>query len=305
MALPAQAGLFTAVYAFGDSLSDAGDLGLMPNRPAPRPPEALGYIGGRFSNGPVAAEVLAAQLGVPLASYAVGGAMTGTGNADVADTNSPEYSTGMRKQVDQYLSNVGGNADAQGLYLVFGGSNDFLHLFETNPGASDTDFNDTAIRAIDNLVAAVTDLYRSGARSFLLPLLPDIGAAPGVADASVSAAIADVNVFLAAAYQQLLDALADPSVSFVVFDTFASQRSMSASFANTATACMDLDNGIPCDDATGFFFLDDLHPTASVHARIGSEFLSAVPEPAHIALLGLGLLAVQRRRRTTRALAIR
>src|ERR1700720_1020420 len=45
---------FTALYAFGDSLSDTG------RNPAPGP----SYYNGRYSNGPLWVEYLSAQLGL-------------------------------------------------------------------------------------------------------------------------------------------------------------------------------------------------------------------------------------------------
>lgn len=77
----------TEIFIFGDSLSDSGSsfaltFGAIP----PEPP----YDSGRFSNGLVAVEYLAEDLGFTLNPYyddgggnnfAVGGARTGTGNS--------------------------------------------------------------------------------------------------------------------------------------------------------------------------------------------------------------------------------
>ena len=55
----AQAGSYSAIYAFGDSLSDVGNVfvGTSGTEPAPH------YFAGRFSNGPIWLDYLAAQLG--------------------------------------------------------------------------------------------------------------------------------------------------------------------------------------------------------------------------------------------------
>src|SRR5439155_21476778 len=63
----ASAGQFTKLVVFGDSLSDTGNVyavtaGAVP----PSPP----YYAGRFSNGPVWAEYLAAALALPAVNYA-------------------------------------------------------------------------------------------------------------------------------------------------------------------------------------------------------------------------------------------
>ena len=73
----ATAGVFTAVIAYGDSLSDNGNLYAATGYP-PYP-----YWNGRFSNGPVTVEYLANSLHSPLLDFAWGGATTGVGN--VAD----------------------------------------------------------------------------------------------------------------------------------------------------------------------------------------------------------------------------
>ncbi len=73
----ASAGDYAAIIVYGDSFSDNGnlfgDLGI------PAPP----YWNGRYSNGPVAVENLAAALSTPLIDEAWGGATTGVG--DVID----------------------------------------------------------------------------------------------------------------------------------------------------------------------------------------------------------------------------
>ena len=72
--LTANADSFSAVFVYGDSLSDNGNLFAATGFP-PAP-----YFDGRFSNGPVAAEQLAALLGVSTVDFAWGGATTGLGN---------------------------------------------------------------------------------------------------------------------------------------------------------------------------------------------------------------------------------
>src|SRR5689334_18901018 len=72
----ADASPITSVVVYGDSLSDNGNLFAAVGFPPPP------YFHGRFSDGPVAVEQLAASLGVPLFDFAVGGATTGIGGTD-------------------------------------------------------------------------------------------------------------------------------------------------------------------------------------------------------------------------------
>jgi phospholipase/lecithinase/hemolysin len=67
---------FSSVIAFGDSLSDNGNYYRLVDRLTPLVPQdgspPLPYFFGRFSNGPIAVELLAEQLGLPLDDHAVG-----------------------------------------------------------------------------------------------------------------------------------------------------------------------------------------------------------------------------------------
>jgi hypothetical protein len=57
-----QAGQFTQIVAFGDSLTDVGDVYLSTNGTFPAAPP---YAAGRFTDGLVWVEQLASRLGLP------------------------------------------------------------------------------------------------------------------------------------------------------------------------------------------------------------------------------------------------
>jgi phospholipase/lecithinase/hemolysin len=295
VSMPAQAYLFSAVYSFGDSLSDTGSSGLMNNRPAlpPDPP----YADGRYSNGPVAAEYLALRRGVPLYSYAVGGALSGEGNADVVDPLDTAYNSGVTKQVEQFLNDVVGNADSSALYMLLGGSNDLLSLLAANNSPDATAIDAVATEIINNLTGAVFLLHQAGAMQFLLPLLPDVGAAPAVQDGEVSLIVQGINMALSAAYADLLAMLADPAVTFVVFDTFAAQHSLDPAFSDTTSACLDTSTGSVCANPDDKLFWDELHPSARANALLGDQLVAAVPEPGSLVLSALAMVGLAARRR--------
>ena len=79
---------FSNMVVFGDSLSDTGNLFIATG--GTQPPAGQPYFNGRFSDGPLWVESLAAGLNLPLASnpylvggnnYAFAGARTGTSSS--------------------------------------------------------------------------------------------------------------------------------------------------------------------------------------------------------------------------------
>ena len=292
---PAQAGYYSSIYAFGDSLSDDGNS-LTISVPAQRPPVA--------SDGPVAVQYLATAFGIPLYGYAVGGAMSGTLNADYLPTDPaaplhPLLNTGVLTQVATFIGSLNGNrADSSALYVVSGGANDVL-----------VDASDPVQLGIDiatNLSIAVASLYAEGARHFLLPLLPDIGLSPFALSlpdptaATLSGLGELLNVALADAYAMLLQAL--PDASFTIFDTASAQRAVTSDLAGHNLT----DGTTPCrlsavaDACKTSFFWDELHPTTAASALLARDIQAALPEPGSLLLVGVGLLVATARRRHAR-----
>lgn len=292
-ALPAAAtSPFSSLFVFGDSLSDNGNL--FNAIGAPGAP----YVQGRFSNGPVAAEYVAAYLGLTqpgqLVDIAFGGAETGTG----------PFGIGVLSQVAAFAGALGGNpAPQSGLYMVWAGANDLLGVDLSILG--DNAALTTLIGgAVVNLNVAVKGLYDLGARNFLLPTLPNLGATPRLQALGPEAVVAGqvlsqvFNAVLTASYQQLAANL--PDEKFYVFDTFTATNAAVATFhsfnGNTTDACVPA--GLPnCD---GYMFFDDIHPTTLTHALLGQQMAAAVPEPATMLMMAAGvaaLLGVGRRRR--------
>ena len=76
-AVPAVAGHFARLVAFGDSLSDTGAVFAVTQGAVPPSPP---YYAGRFSNGPVWPEYLGAALSLPVENFAYGGAQTDHAN---------------------------------------------------------------------------------------------------------------------------------------------------------------------------------------------------------------------------------
>lgn len=275
VAIPAQP--FSSLFVIGDSLSDDGNLfALIGVPPAP-------YYQGRFSNGPVAAEILAAGLGLAnspaYVNLAVAGAKTGTGGQ--------LPNTGMSKQKDTLLTMMPA-LPSDGLYLVWGGANDL------RGGVSIAD-------AVDNLKTIVTDLHTAGARNFLLPNLPDLGRTPeAIENGSFAVAVGTgaslaFNAALGAAYLDLATQWSDEH--FYPFDAMAAQMAIingapSNGFTDVTSRCFNVNTPSLCANPGAYLYWDNIHPTAAAHQILGNQMLAAVPEPASMLMMGVGVLAL-------------
>lgn len=164
----------TDLYAFGDSLTDTGNLFALTGGLAPPSPP---YFNGRFSDGPVWIETLVPLLGLEVDfatsvpfdalahNQAVAGAFTDTRNVNAALVPSLA-GTGILGQIASFQA-AGGEFDRGDLVVVWGGANNYIFDPLSNP-----DF------VVADLMLAVEQLSDLGARRFLLPNLPDLGRTP-------------------------------------------------------------------------------------------------------------------------------
>tara|TARA_R110000850_G_scaffold213915_1_gene339886 strand:+ start:954 stop:1964 length:1011 start_codon:yes stop_codon:yes gene_type:complete len=178
---------YSNIYVFGDSLSDNGNLrALAPSQ----------TYGDRFSNGPLAAEVIAAGLGFSLTpsyhllggttdnNFAIAGAkaIDEDGNEATPDINLPT-------QVNAFLQINSGVAPSDALYIVLIGGNDIRAAREIRAGdvfaadaAERQAIRQAANQSIENAVlsqiAQINKLIASGASNILVVNAPDIGAIP-------------------------------------------------------------------------------------------------------------------------------
>ena len=172
---------YTGLSVFGDSLSDGGNVFAFTGGTFPPPPYAQ-----RLTNGPTAVEVMAANLGLPLTpsllggrNYAYGGAETGLGNyfrvsPDVPPIINLLFSgvppfppTGTLAQVQGF----GGTIAPQDLTVLRAGPNDFFTALVLGQDPA------TAIGpGLANLSQSVGLLYAAGARTILMPDMPQTAA---------------------------------------------------------------------------------------------------------------------------------
>ncbi|GAA5180091.1 SGNH/GDSL hydrolase family protein [Niveibacterium umoris] len=303
--------VFSQLVLIGDSLSDTGNMyaatgGFMPSAPY--------YYDGRYSNGPVSADYLAARLGLSgsqVHNYAVSGAYTGTDNAVFHD---PLYKDlppiagadlpGMRTQLDRYMAT--NLVDASALYVVWGGPNDFAALMR-DPSSPPAAYTAAVIEAVTNIAVITQTLVMSGAQHVLVANMPNLGRTPGAVAAGPAAVGAATglslgfNAALSGALDSI-DALAPGRVDR--FDTFGFLEGViadadSLGLANISEGCLATACAVTPSDWSKYLFWDWEHPTTRVHEMLADGlYTAAVPEPGVIGLAALGFVALwlQRRR---------
>jgi len=186
-AFTANASDYSNVYVFGDSLSDNGNLHALA-------PEQT--YGERFTNGPVAVEIVAGALGFALTpSYHLAGGTSGNNfaiaGAKAVDEDGDEMTPDINlpTQVNAFLQINGGVAPSDALYIMLIGGNDIRAAREIRSAAvfAATAQERQAIRqaANESLKAAVASeqaqllkLIAAGATNILVSNAPDIGAIP-------------------------------------------------------------------------------------------------------------------------------
>jgi phospholipase/lecithinase/hemolysin len=263
---------YSQIVAFGDSLSDTGNLYNLTASTPFGPIPAAPYYNGRFSNGRLAVEVMADALGLGLTSYAVGGAQTGTGNQGGVLL----AGTGVTSQVLNYKSQLGGeSADASALYFLWAGANDF---YTGGNMQSPT----LAAQAAKQMVGNVKTLSSAGARSFYVPLMPDLSQAPSSQQASAqyrSAAQQRTQEYNSALLGGLQELEHDnPGLDIHVFDTVSFLQSylfpLGDKGFNVHDACFS--GGAVCALPDIYLFWDGYHPSELTNYMLGRAFAASV-----------------------------
>ena len=334
--LPAKAATlgYDAMYVFGDSLSDTGNVFTATQGQFPPPP----YSNGRFSNGPNWVDDLAQDLGIkptPVAqvqfnnapapqgiNYAFGGATTGTANVLNTTLGLPENGTGLpglTQEVGSFAQTFP-VADPQALYIVWAGGNDYL---PTN-SKSFTPFQ-TPTQTVANLSAAVQLLASRGARNIAVGNLPDQGKVPlvnrtGAESTALTTLTRAHNTLLSTTLSGLSQSLPGVSLTSLDFSTGFNNIIDDPSkfgFTNVTDSCLvqptATSPGSLCSNPDQYLFWDSFHPTAAGSRVIADAALStlqskSVPEPTPVYALGVfglgfvvkSLFSLKRRQKSKR-----
>ena len=292
---------YSTIYAFGDSLSDAGDLsiatlGITPVSP-PYYQEKYGAVTGTvFSNGPTWVQDLSVALGLGTLSpslagghdFAYGGAETGptpqnAGNAGIGTISLPS-------QFEQFQGKVPAPA-ANALYTVSIGANDLLDILSSTSLTASQQTADVDA-AVNNEITFVKQLAGVGATRLLVLDVPDLGKTPDVMqgqangsgtpsaafDAEASGLAAQYNADLTTqlagitgidatvidAYRLIDDAVATPAAYGL---TNVTTPVWSGNFTSSGSGTLAA-TGTAAQDQ--YLFWDHLHPTETGHQAIAT-----------------------------------
>ncbi len=319
-AITAQAGPFSDLVIFGDSLSDTGNLQRISSGAFPDLTSGP-YFSGRYSNGLIWTDYFGAALGLsPDASpflagtggmnYAVAGARTGNGVVSVPN---------LIYQERAWWAPTHASADPNALYVVVAGGNDMRDArsaFTTNSAGDQAGRQAAAATAGANIELVIKDLADKGAKHILVSNLPDLGHSPEAVFLGLQAASTDATnrfnglVTGAVGYGQSL------GVAMSFLDMAGVADKIYDDAVNHAGATYGLTNAFaPCN---GFFgspniaatacnislFSDALHPSSAAHALIAGAALQAIPEPETYALMAMGLAALAWRSRRAQRVAV-
>lgn len=272
---------YSALYVFGDSLSDVGNDSLATLGKVPVSPP---YADRNFSNGPVWAQDLAQDLKLPaLKPSLTGGTDFAYGGAETGQT--PIHSlnpTDLTSQYAQFLGQVH-SPQPGALYAVWIGSNDVLDI-ANNTSLSLPQQQQNVADAVQNEVLVIDGLVAHGAHNLLVLNVPDLGKTPY--EMARGSAVAQSASSLAALYDsdlatvlQPLEASGELKVDLV--NTYAVLDQVIANpaaygFTNVTQPIWDgnlTSSSSGTLAATGsaqsqYLFFDPLHPSAQTHALL-------------------------------------
>ncbi len=303
IAATAFAGPYTAMYAFGDSLTDVGNDAIVTGTFVPNPAYYTdGTNTGRFTNGLNYVDHLGSALGVAVAPSVAGGNNYAYGGARV-DTIPVPNGKPFDDQIAAYASTHAA-ADPNALYVVWIGANDMSDAIKGaafDPANAQTILGSAIGKVLTSTGKALGSLAFLGARHFLVPNLPDLALIPainGLANPALSGLAHLATVKFNAGLHDLLELpMFGAPLDIRDLDVFNAFNQIVGNpaafgFANATDSCYtgDVDGtslppGNPnpptvCANPDQYVFWDYEHPTAATGRILAQLAFDAVPEPS-------------------------
>ena len=273
---------YSDLVIFGDSLSDTGNVAQFLGEDLPFP-----YYENRISNGPVAVDVLADELGLSAGhsgilffsgegnNYAISGA-----NAAGSDLHD------LQSQFQAFLLDTTGFLDAEALFVVMIGGND---IRDASVMATSAESRAAVAAAVESILDVLEELLDRGAGTILVANAPDISKIPETSERALQhpglhawaeELSRDFNQRLQAGIEQLN---VGDGADLYLYDLISHFNAIvdqpgAYGFSNTQDACFEYDSYSfhPQCNFDRFVFFDSIHPTARVHELLGLAMLEAL-----------------------------
>lgn len=273
LAQPATAAIvdYTSLHVLGDSLSDDGNLHRLTFR---RVPDSPPYWSGRFSNGPVWADYLAADFaaaGLPRSNHAYGGAKARTDRDLIPD---------LGLQARLFRNTSGSRRGARPLVAIWAGANDLLEA----GGARG--IGRVARGAADAVGSVAEDLAGRGVRDFVILNLPNLGRTPRFAgDRLGRRSLARGSRIYNARLDLRVDGLRAAGSTVHAIDAFALFNALLADpeafgVSDTTTPCLRSGRRCAPEEERERAFFDPIHPATSIHAHLADAARARIDPPA-------------------------
>ncbi len=280
------------IVLFGDSLSDNGNLYEYMKKKFPISPP---YYKGRFTNGPVWIEILAAaHYSVDdkerLQDYAIGGA----GILKEEDDDDGSLFT-LKNEIDSFMLANKGVADPNALFVVWIGANNYLGM------PDEFEVEETFDLVLTSVDKGIKRLLSAGAKHVLIVNLPNLGHTPAARQLDAVELLSSYsnkhNERLLANFGQYK--LDYPQVDWIFLDVDSMLDEViddpeSLGFTNVKDTCYEavLEKGkgsilqmvasiktkAKQDACSGFLFFDPVHPAARAHQILAQRAQNALDE---------------------------
>ncbi len=300
----AHAQRFSGVISFGDSLSDAGNVGLVQN-PAGGPSQSF-----TTNPDPVMVELLARYFGQTQTASLAGGSNFSFGGACALSATGPTSPPCSSFAVPRLDTQIGlhlgaGAANPNALYTVWMGANDLfgaIPVWASNPATASANATVGGIPVATAVVQQVARLQAAGARNIVVLNLPNLGATPQFSSGPLAAA-GPLGTLATVGYNQALSqGLASLGVGIIPINVFGLVDEIRANpgtfgFTNvTGTACnlgiipggsslFCNPNALVAPGANNtYFFADGVHPTGAAHRMLAQVTIATINAPTIVSM---------------------